>query len=230
MSGYTYRWPRPALTVDAVVFGYVPEGRLEVLLIRRDLPPFEGRWALPGGFVGEDEDLEPAVRRELEEETGLTGVYLEQLATFGRPGRDPRGHTVSVAYLALVTRAAHAPVGGSDARDAAWFPLDQLPALAFDHGEIVALARERLRRKLRYSPVGFKLLPDAFTLSELQRLVETVEAAPLDKRNFRRKVEATGVLVSTGEQRLGPHRSAALYRFDPAAYEALEASGRGFDL
>ncbi len=231
MAGrFVYAWPRPAVAVDAVVFGVLlgPSPSLEVLLIRRGLAPFAGRWALPGGFVGEDEDLEVAARRELAEETGLSGFYLEQLATYGRPGRDPRGHTVSVAWLALVRRLDHVPVGGTDAREAAWFPVEALPPLAFDHGEILAAGRERLRRRLRYSPIGFELLPPQFTLGELQALVELIDGAPADKRNFRRKVEASGVLVDTGLHRRGPQRPARLFSFDRARYDALE--GRGFDL
>lgn len=232
-TSYTYRWPRPALTVDIVVFGFAAghagsRPRLDVLLIERDQPPFEGRRALPGGFVGEHEDLEAAALRELEEETSVRDVYLEQLYTFGAPGRDPRGHTVSVAYVALVRPTDHPAVAASDARRAVWTPVEEATSLAFDHDLILKTALDRLRAKLRYRPIGFSLLPDEFTLGELQDLYETALGHPLDKRNFRKRVEQMGVLVPTGSRRRGPHRSAALYRFDRARYDALDVEA--FDL
>ena len=224
---YSYRWPRPALTVDIVVFGFIAGHKgtpplLEVLLIERDAPPFEGRRALPGGFVGEHEDLEAAALRELEEETSVRDVYLEQLYTFGTPGRDPRGHTVSVAFYALVKPADHPALAASDARRAVWTPLSEATDLAFDHDLILKIALDRLRAKLRYRPIGFSLLPDEFTLSELQDLYESALSRPLDKRNFRKLVEQMAILIATGNERRGPHRSAALYRFDPARYDALD--------
>lgn len=230
---YTYRWPRPALTVDIVVFGFAAGHagsgpRLDVLLIERDQAPFEGRRALPGGFVGEHEDLEAAALRELEEETSVRDVYLEQLYTFGAPGRDPRGHTVSVAYVALVRPIDHPALAASDARRAVWTPVDEATDLAFDHDLILKTALARLRAKLRYRPIGFSLLPAEFTLGELQDLYETALGHELDKRNFRKRVEQMGVLVPTGAKRRGPHRSAALYRFDRARYDALDVEA--FDL
>ena len=164
---YTYEYPRAALTVDGVVFG-IDDGELKVLLIRRGLAPFKGKWALPGGFVRVTETVDEAARRELMEETGLQNVFLEQLYTFGAVDRDPRERVVSVAYFALVKLAAHPPVGGSDASDAAWFPVARPPALAFDHAEILETAAQRLRGKVRYEPIGFELLPEKFTLSQLQ--------------------------------------------------------------
>jgi 8-oxo-dGTP diphosphatase len=224
------RYPRPALTVDCVVFG-LHEARLEVLLIERDRPPFEAHWALPGGFVHEHEPLDTAARRELEEETDVRVRYLEQLYTFGDPGRDPRGHVVTVAYFALVNRAEHPPTAATDARRAAWFPADTPPPLAFDHPEILRVARERLRAKLRYRPIGFDLLPEKFTLGALQRLYETVLGAPLDKRNFRKKLRALDLLVPLDErQRDVPHRAAQLYRFDREKYARLEERGFDFSL
>lgn len=139
---YCYAYPRPAVTVDIVLFAQ-HAGGLCVLLIRRGDDPFKGAWALPGGFVDEFEDLLDAAARELEEETGITGIALEQLGAFGKPGRDPRGHTVSIAYGARLNEAS-SPTAGSDAADAAWHPLDDLPRLAFDHAEIIALARSKL--------------------------------------------------------------------------------------
>jgi 8-oxo-dGTP diphosphatase len=224
---YCYEWPRPSVTVDVVVFGLSPSlatrSTLEVLLIERDRAPFAGAWAFPGGFIEPHEDLEFAARRELLEETGVSGLYIEQLYTFGRPGRDPRGHTVTVAYYALVSRAQHPAIGGSDARRAAWFPVRDVPTLAFDHADVLGMALGRLKSSLRYRPIGFQLLPDAFTLGELQALYEAVLERPIDKRNFRRKVDAMGILVDTGERRRGAHRSAALFRFDQARYTALDS-------
>jgi len=227
---YTYAYPRPALTVDCVVFGYDAEA-LKVLLIQRDLEPFAGRWALPGGFVQMDETLEEAARRELAEETGVTDLYLEQLYTFGDPGRDPRGRTVSVAYYALVDRLTHRPAAASDARSAGWFPADAAPPLAFDHDRILAMALQRLRGKVRYQPIGFELLPEKFTLTQLQRLYETILGVPLDKRNFRKKILGMHLLVALDEfERDVAHRAARLYRFDPESYRALAEQGLHFEV
>src|SRR3954465_9338853 len=165
---HSYQYPRPALTVDCVVFGF-DEAELKVLLIERGLEPFAGKWALPGGFVHVDEALEDAARRELREETGLAGVFLEQLYTFGdNLKRDPRERVVSVAYYALVPLGKHELLAATDARSAAWFPVAELPSLAFDHDRMVAAAVERLKGKVRYQPIGFELLPAKFTLSQLQ--------------------------------------------------------------
>lgn len=222
--------PRPALTVDCAVFGW-GEGELRLLLVRRGRQPFRGRWALPGGFVRPDEGLQEAARRELEEETGLADVFLEQLYTFGAPGRDPRGWVVTVAYYALVRRLGLAPRAATDAEAAAWFPVDALPELAFDHDDIVRRAVERLRSKVRYAPIGFALLPREFTLGELQRLYEGILGAPLDKRNFRRKVLALGLLEDTGRRQEGvAHRAARLYRFDRERYRRRERGDFAFRL
>jgi 8-oxo-dGTP diphosphatase len=225
---YTYQYPRAALTVDCVVFGFDGLG-LEVLLIRRGLPPFRGRWALPGGFVRLDETLEEAARRELEEETGLRGVFLEQLQTFGGVKRDPRERVVSVAYFALVKPAA--VTAATDAAEAKWFPVCDLPSLAFDHADILAAALTRLRGKLTYQPIGFELLPPKFTLTQLQRLYEAVLGQSLDKRNFRKKALSYDLLIPLQEKHQeGPHRPAQLYRFDPARYQRLKRSGFLFEL
>lgn len=226
----TYAFPRPALTVDCVVFGLDDEG-LQVLLVERELPPFRGSWALPGGFVRVGESLDEAARRELSEETGLgrgkaADVYLEQLYSFGAPDRDPREHTVSVAYYALVNIRSHAVAAATDARDAQWFAVSALPELAFDHASIVEVALERLRGKLRYVPIGFELLPEQFSLAQLQHLYETVLGESVDKRNFRKKVLSLGFVVETGELEEGvPRRRAKLYRFDEVRYRRLEREG-----
>jgi ADP-ribose pyrophosphatase YjhB (NUDIX family) len=224
----TYEYPRPEVTVDCVVFS-VEDEALQVLLVRRAREPFAAAWALPGGFVDMDEDLETAARRELEEETGLSDLFLEQLYTFGRPDRDPRGRVVTVAYYALVNLAGRQVRAASDAAAAEWFAVDALPALAFDHAEILAGARERLRGKVRYAPLGFELLPRRFTLTELQRLYEIILGRTLDKRNFRRKILAMSLLVDSGDMQRGrAHRAARLYRFDRRRYRQLERDGFSF--
>jgi 8-oxo-dGTP diphosphatase len=227
---HTYEYGRAALTVDCVVFGMDAED-LKVMLIQRDLPPFEGQWALPGGFVQVDETLDEAARRELEEETGLQKVFLEQLYTFGAIDRDPRERVVSVAYYALVKLQDHRVRAATDARQAAWFPVHEVPSLAFDHAVILGQALSRLRGKLSYQPVGFELLPKKFALSQLQHLYEVVLERELDKRNFRKKVLATGLLVETDEmQQDVPHRAARLYRFDERKYKRLARDGFHFEI
>jgi 8-oxo-dGTP diphosphatase len=227
---FCYEYPRPALTVDCVVFG-LDEQDLKVLLTQRDLEPFAGKWALPGGFVRVDETLDEAARRELKEEAGLGKVFLEQLYTFGELNRDPRERVVTVAYYALVNIRDHRVQSATDARDAAWFPVLDLPTLAFDHKRILRIALDRLKGKVRYQPVGFELLPPKFTLSELQHLYETVLERPLDKRNFRRKVLAMDFLEETDEiQQDVAHRAARLYRFDEAKYRTLVRQGFLFEL
>ncbi|MCO4770658.1 MAG: NUDIX hydrolase [Deltaproteobacteria bacterium] len=229
-SSFTYAWPRPAVTVDCVVFGFGEDG-LSVLLVRRGEEPFVGQWALPGGFVREKEGLEDAARRELDEETGLTLSFLEQLYTFGAPARDPRGRVITVAFYALVKELAQPPLRATgDAAAAKWFSEGELPDLAFDHGDILGVARERLRGKVRWQPIGFELLPELFTLSALQTLYEVVLERQLDKRNFRRKVLSLGILEETQEMRRGPGRPARLYRFDKDAYARAEADGFVFEL
>ena len=227
---YTYQYPQAALTVDCVVFGF-DGGELKVLLIQRGLEPFKGKWALPGGFVKIEETIDEAARRELEEETGLKNVFLEQLYTFGAVGRDPRERVVSVAHYALVKLSDHKEKAATDAADAEWFPVARLPKLAFDHAEILATALARLQGKVRYQPIGFELLPEKFTLSELQGLYEAVLGMELDKRNFRKKVLGFGLLVALKErQMVGRHRPAQLFRFYRARYNELKKRGFNFEL
>ncbi len=224
---YSYDFPRPAVTVDCVVFGF-DEGDLKVLLVRRDVDPFRGKWALPGGFVREEESLEEAARRELREETGIEKLYLEQLYTFGDLGRDPRGRVITVAYYALVKLAAYDVNAATDASSAAWFPVADVSRLAFDHEKILEVALARLKAKVRYQPIGFELLPVKFALSELQHLYEAILESPLDKRNFRKKILSTGLLLELDEiQQDVAHRAARLYRFDDRKYRQL--ARRGFD-
>jgi ADP-ribose pyrophosphatase YjhB (NUDIX family) len=212
------------VTVDVVIFS-IREEQLQLLLVRRGIPPFEGSWTFPGGFVLDNEPLDEAARRELLEETGVSDQYLEQLFTFGTPGRDPRCRVITVAYYALVS-ADHQVHAGSDAREAKWWPTDGLPSLAFDHAEVVSYAIERLRNKLEYTTVGFQSLPAKFTLTDLQQVYEAILARKLDKRNFRRKIELLGILTPLKEERReGRSRPAQLYRFSAARFEKLKDKG-----
>jgi 8-oxo-dGTP diphosphatase len=213
------------VAVDLVIFT-VRDGVLQVLLIERGVPPFQGRWALPGGFIRQGESLEQAALRELREETGVRNVYLEQLYSFGEPNRDPRGRVVTVAYYALIAadRAPLAP--GSDASAARWWPVGDHPPLAFDHVGILDYAVERLRNKLEYTTVGFQLLPKKFTLTQLQRVYEAILGRRLDKRNFRRKMELLDILTPLEEwARDGPSRPAQLYAFSAKRFEKLKDKG-----
>ena len=200
------------VTVDLVIFT-IREQQLHALLIERGVPPFAGRWALPGGFIREGEGLEHAALRELEEETGVRDVYLEQLFTFGDPGRYPRGRVVTVAYYALIAADKAPLVARTDARAARWWPVAHHPALAFDHDRILAYAVERLRNKLEYTTVGFQLLPRRFTLTELQQVYEAILGRSLDKRNFRRKLALLGLLKPSKERRHERGRPAQLFEF-----------------
>jgi 8-oxo-dGTP diphosphatase len=215
-------YPRPSVTVDVIIFT-LNGGDLQVLLIQRGLPPFEGMWAIPGGFVRIDESIEGAAMRELEEETGVRDVYLEQLYTFGDLDRDPRGRVITVAYFALVSTDAVQPHAGHDASDARWWPVYDLPPLAFDHADILLYAIQRLRYKLEYTAVGFELLPATFTLSELQSAYEIILGEGLDKRNFRRKILSADVIEEMGEYRTGEGRPAKLYRFRDDAVAEIKA-------
>ena len=227
---HCYEYPRAALTVDCVVFGLDDED-LKVLLIERDLDPFKGEWALPGGFVRVDESLDDAALRELEEETGLKKVYLEQLYTVGDLGRDPRERVVTVAYYALVRLSSHRVKAATDARQALWFSIDDLPRLAFDHNKILKMAHERLRGKVRYQPIGFELLPQKFPLRQLQHLYEVILDRELDKRNFRKKILGMGILQELEEVESDvSHRAARLYRFDKKAYRKMTKQGFNFEI
>lgn len=208
-------YDRPSVTVDVVLFTIL-DGTLQVLLIKRKLDPFAGQWAFPGGFVRMDESLEDAAYRELQEETGVArdAVYLEQLYTFGEPDRDPRMRIITVAYFALVGADKIPKLHASDdAADARWFSAYNPPPLAFDHGDILAYAITRLRYKLEYSAVGFQLLPETFTLRELQQAYEIVLGEKLDKRNFRSKLRKADVVEPTPHFRDSGGRPARLYRF-----------------
>lgn len=225
---YNDKTYKPSVTVDCVVFGLDQSSELRVLLIKRAYEPFKGSWALPGGFILENETLDEAARRELEEETGVKNIFIEQLYTFGNPNRDPRGHIISVAYFALVNLEDHPALASTDAQEAKWFKLSELPELAFDHAQILETAIRRLDAKVRYQPIGFELLPEKFTLSELQNLYETILGQELNRRNFRAKILKMDILEQVERQIDVAHRPAFLYRFNKKKYEELMKDGFEF--
>jgi 8-oxo-dGTP diphosphatase len=227
---YTYDYPRPSLTVDCIIFGLDESSRLKVLLIQRANEPFKHHWALPGGFVDENETLEAAALRELKEETGVSDVFIEQLFTFGTPGRDPRGRVVTIAFYALINLGEHKIGADTDAADVKWFPINKLPQLAFDHAEILEMAINRLRGKVRYQPIGFELLPEKFTLTQLQNLYQTILDKELNKRNFRTKILKMNILKEEDILRGVAHRPAQLYSFDKEKYEIYLNQGFNFEI
>ncbi len=217
------QYERPSVTVDVVIFT-LRDQDLQVLLIRRKRAPFADYWAIPGGFVQMHESLETAALRELEEETGVRDVYIEQLYTFGQPERDPRTRVITVAYFALAPAAAFPPLrAGDDAADAQWWSMYDLPPLAFDHAEILDYALTRLRYKLEYSAVGFELLSATFTLSELQSAYEVILGEELDRGNFRKKLHKAAIVEPTREYRNTRGRPARLYRFRDDAVAEVKA-------
>ena len=209
---FQYDYPHPAVTVDVVIFT-IRDRQLKLLLVKRAGEPYRGKWALPGGFVHLEESLDAGASRELEEETGVSGVFLEQLYTFGKPGRDPRERVITVAYYALIPSDKLQIRAATDAEAVGWFGMDELPELAFDHAEIVAMAHQRLVAKLDYSTIAFQFMPERFTLSELQEVYEIILRQEMDKRNFRKWVLALEQIEETEEERRGGiHRPARLYR------------------
>jgi 8-oxo-dGTP diphosphatase len=193
----------------------VRDDALHVLLVQTAGGPFAGAWALPGGLVADDESLDAAAARELLARTGVEGIYLEQLYTFGRPDRDPAARVVSVAYVALIPHGDRFAGARDDPkyRRVAWWPTGRLPPLAYDHAEVVRVTVARLRAKLQYTNLVYTLLPSSFTLSELQAVYEAILGRRLDRRNFRKKILSTALLAPLGRQRRGAHRPATLYRF-----------------
>lgn len=218
------KYDRPSVTVDVVIFSLI-EDQLKVLLVKRKQWPFQGMWAIPGGFVQMNESLHEAAERELAEETGVENVYIEQLYTFGQPDRDPRTRVITIAYFAIVPAdAIKQHQAGSDAAETAWHAMSNLPELAFDHALILEYALTRLRYKLEYTTVGFELLPDVFTLSELQHAYELILGEALDKRNFRRKILSADILEDTGKKkREGEGRPAQLFRYKKDAITEVKA-------
>lgn len=220
---YCYRYPHPAVTTDCVIFGFDGE-RLQVLLVERGIEPYKGRWAFPGGFLKMDETAEEGALRELREETGLERAYIQQFHTFSDPHRDPRERVITIAYYALVKiQEVH---GGDDAASARWFPLSEIPSLAFDHDYILRMATQRLREEIHFQPVGFELLPEKFTLKELQALYEAILGISFDRRNFAKKMLHLEILTELDETIWPtPKREAKLYRFNPDKYEELKQKG-----
>jgi len=221
------------VAVDAIVFGYSRDEGVSILLIKRKYDPYKGLWAIPGGFVLDDESLEEAVARELQEETGVKINYLEQLYTFGQPDRDPRTRILSVSYFGLVKSDQFARLkAATDAEDAAWFNYKQLPTLAFDHKKILKVAIERLRGKIIYQPIGFELLDKKFPFSDLEHLYTTLLDRPIDRRNFKKKVMSLGILDELDEKAksAGAGRPGNLFQFNKATYFHLVKEGMHFEI
>jgi 8-oxo-dGTP diphosphatase len=220
------------VAADAVVFGYTSKEGLSVLLIKRDIEPFKDSWALPGGLVHDEETLEQAVQRELKEETGININYLEQLYSFGKPGRDPRNRVVSIAYYGLVKPDAFEIRADTDANDVAWFNIKNIPLLAFDHANIIEKAHDRLKAKILYEPLGFELLDERFPFSELEKLYSAVLNRPVDRRNFKKKILKFGFLEETNEKQQldGAGRPGNLYRFNEQRYFELKQKGISFEI
>jgi 8-oxo-dGTP diphosphatase len=217
-KSFTYKYPHPAVAADLAIFT-LQANQLHVLLVERARDPFKGSWALPGGFVRMHEDLPAAAARELEEETGVAGAYLEQVGAFGSPERDPRERVISVAFFAIIPSDAIHLKSGGDAAAAGWWPVNDLPNLAFDHQDILEQAGLRLREKVRRSPIALRFLAPEFTLTELQQVHEAILGQELDKRNFRKWLSSLPYLRATGRTRRGgQHRPAELYRGTPAAF------------
>ena len=220
---YTYQYPHPAVTADCVIFGF--DGvTIRVLLIQRGLEPYKGKWALPGGFMNMDETAEQCAARELEEETGLKNTTVEQFYTFSEVGRDPRERVITVAHFALVRLAEVR--GGDDADVARWFGLDEIPSLAFDHDRILRMALNRLKERICFKPIGFELLPEVFTMTELQNLYEAILEVKFDRRNFYNKMLKLGIL-SEAEPRPAnaTNRTPNKYRFNAEKYAELKQKG-----
>lgn len=220
---YTYKYPHPSVTTDCVIFGF--DGiSLKVLLIERGIEPFKGRWAFPGGFVNMDETCEQGALRELKEETGLTNAYIEQFHTFSDPKRDPRERVITVAYYALVRKQD--VCGGDDAAKAEWFSLNSVPQLAFDHDRILREAMKRLRERIHFEPIGFELLPEKFTLKQLQNLYEAILDVKFERSNFAKKMLHFNILNKLDETVWPtPKREAFLYSFNEKSYNELKRKG-----
>lgn len=216
--------PKPSVTVDIVIFT-IEDNELKVLLVKRGIEPFKDKWAIPGGFVKLNESLEEAAKRELEEETGVKEVYFEQLYTFGDVNRDPRGRVVTVAYFALINseKAKQELRATADVSEAKWFFMSGLPELAFDHAKILKYALKRLRWKFEYTTIAFSLLPKKFTLTQLQKIYETVFDKKFDKRNFRKKILSLNIVEPTKEIKKGvSHRPPQLYSSKKRIGEIVE--------
>ena len=218
---FTYEYPHPSVTTDCVIFGF--DGtKLNVLLIERGVEPYKGRWAFPGGFLRMDESTETGALRELQEETGMEGAYIKQFHTFSDPNRDPRERVLTVAYYALVRMQE--VKGGDDAAKAEWFALDEVPSLAFDHDHILRIALKELRKQIHFVPIGFELLPEVFTMPQLQALYESILEVHFDRRNFANKMQKLGILEETGDRPKNTARSVPIqYRFNLDKYMEMKS-------
>lgn len=220
---YSYKYPHPSVTTDCVIFGF-DGGKLKVLLVERGLEPYKGRWAFPGGFVKMDESCEEGALRELEEETALKGTYVQQFHTYSAPNRDPRERVITVAFFALVR--IQEVEAGDDANKAQWFAIDEVPQLAFDHDVILRDALKRLRERIHFQPIGFELLPEKFTMRQLQNLYEAILDVHFDRGNFSKKMLHFNILTPLDETiRPTPKREARLYRFNKESYDELKQKG-----
>ncbi|MBN1951569.1 MAG: NUDIX hydrolase [Bacteroidales bacterium] len=218
------------LSVDCVIFGF-EDARLKVLLYKRSIEPAFGVWALPGGFIRYDENIAKASARVLEEVTGVKGLFMEQLGAFGEVDRFPGRRVITVVYYALVKPGQYNINLGPNASDADWFEVKKLPDTPFDHSKIITSALSRLRRQLKYKPIGFNLLPDKFPLLALQELYEAIFGVDFDKPNFRRKIMKMNLLIPLQEKQTGvAHRSARLYKFDKSRYDSLTEKGFIFEM
>ena len=220
---YCYKYPHPAVTTDCVIFGF-DGSELQVLLIERGIEPFKGKWAFPGGFLNMDETAGEGALRELKEETGLENAYIEQFNTYSDPGRDPRERVITIAHYALVR--IQEVKGGDDAAKAQWFPIDEVPQLAFDHDKILRDAMRKLRERIHFEPIGFELLPEKFTMKELQILYESILGVKFDRRNFAKKMMHYELLNQLDETvRPTAKRDALLYSFNKENYELFKKKG-----
>lgn len=215
------KYEKPSVTVDTVIFT-IKDDDLKVLLVKRKITPFKDVWAIPGGFVRIDESLEDAAKRELKEETGIKGTYLEQLYTFGNPKRDPRGRVITVAYMALINSSNVELKADTDVSDAQWFSIKKIPLLAFDHKKILEYALKRLRWKFEYTAVSFSLLEKEFTLTYLQKVYEIVFNKKFDKRNFRKKLLSLNILKKEGVDKSVSYRPPELYSLKKNIGEIIE--------
>ena len=221
---YTYKYPRPSVTTDCVIFGYDTKEGLSVLLIKRGIEPFKDHWAFPGGFIKMDEDAETGARRELREETSLEATHIEQFGCFSEVNRDPRERVITIAYYALVKKSE--VVGGDDASEAHWFPIDNVPPLAFDHDRILRVALKTLKEKIHFMPIGFELLPSVFTMPQLQELYESILEVKFDRRNFSNKMLKLGILTVVGERpKNAGTRIPVTYKFNIDNYNELKSKG-----
>lgn len=221
---YTYKYPRPSVTTDCVIFGYDTKEGLSVLLIKRGIEPFKDHWAFPGGFIKMDEDAETGARRELREETSLETAHIEQFGCFSEVNRDPRERVITIAYYALVKKSE--VVGGDDASEAHWFPIDNVPPLAFDHDRILRVALKTLKEKIHFMPIGFELLPSVFTMPQLQELYESILEVKFDRRNFSNKMLKLGILTVVGERpKNAGSRIPVTYKFNVDNYNELKSKG-----